>query len=129
VTDCRHWYSGRFPTTPIERRQAQVEEMYAREEARERDGRFDVLSEYVAVVTESDPEESADEDPVTCWDRMLWTWQESDAETDRRLHMMTHEQREQYDTAVQAKVNAKAFAKRFEAWCEKGCPLETEGKE
>lgn len=122
MTDCKHWYSGRFPTTDIERRQAQVEEIYAREEARERDGRFGVLSDCEQVRCKVG--EVEEPDPVTPVDRWEWAqvaWCELDTS---RLHMMTAKERDRHTEPIKRYVDAKAFEKRFEKWVDGGCQLE-----
>jgi hypothetical protein len=41
MTDCQHWYCGRAPGNAMERLQDQTEEMYAREDLREWEARFE----------------------------------------------------------------------------------------
>lgn len=41
MAGCENWFCGRAPLTDMERRQAEAEAMYAREEEAERRARFD----------------------------------------------------------------------------------------
>ena len=54
MTGCEHWFSGRAPLTDMERRQAETEAMYAREEEAERLARFDEHPRLVPVDTKDE---------------------------------------------------------------------------
>lgn len=123
----RHWHLGFAPITESEIALA------LRNEAEEL--AFDERRRHEPIPTLSDYEpgetEIIEEDPVTPFDLNQWTTAAHYARLDffDALHTKNWDQIRAYWDEIKTEVYAKAFAKRFEVWCEKGCPFDKETKE
>lgn len=123
----RHWHLGFPPVSSAEWMAYRADQHEASLDNLDREYRL--ANPMAGAVTDativlSDEEEY--DDPVTANDWALWSCQAQWAREDfeKTIWHRTWDEIRAYWAEMRQEINAKAFAKRFEAWCEKGCPLD-----
>jgi hypothetical protein len=119
-----HWPNGRPPQSSAEWQAYRADQHESFLDSLDRKEE-PIPEPYTSEIRIDPPEEP---DPVTPLDRTTWltkaNWKR-DKEW-ARLHHMTMDEIHAMNDEIQQEVDAQAFAKRFEHWCEKGCPLDSE---